>query len=170
MNNEKNKAPEEEKIVETQEKEKPIQKKETNEKEKKEEKKVERKPKEKAIAIGRNLPISTKYSKAICKTIKNKTPEKAIQILELVIKKKFAIPMNNMELPHRKKIMAGRYPTNAAKHIIPIIKQLNANASINQINNPIITIAKADKASRPYRREGRKAKRTHIYLEARERK
>lgn len=125
--------------------------------------------KEVAIAFGKSLPISSKHCFAICKMIKNKSPEKAIDLLELVVKKKKAVRMYNREVPHRKgNIMSGRYPVNACKELIGVIKQLKANASVNGVENAIIVLAKADKASRPYRREGRKAKRTHVYFEARD--
>ena len=39
---------------------------------------------------------------------------------------------------------------------------------VNGIEDPVIVIARADKAARPFRRGGRKAKRTHVYLEARQ--
>jgi len=48
---------------------------------------------------------------------------------------------------------------------------LKANASVNLIENPIISMAIANHASRPHKRHGSgRAKRTHVYLEAREKK
>jgi hypothetical protein len=76
--------------------------------------------------------------------------------------------MNNREVPHRKGMMAGRFPRNASREFILLLKQLRANSSVNSIENPIIVLARADKASRPYRRGGVRAKRTHVYLEARD--
>jgi len=138
--------------------------------EKKEVKKQEIKPKEKAVVNGISLRISPKYSFAICKMIRRKNPDKAIEILEKVILKKVAVPMNNREVGHRKGrgMMAGRYPINAAKEFIELLKQLKANAVVNSVENPVITIIKANKASRPYKREGRRGKRTHVYIEARD--
>lgn len=137
-----------------------------------EEKKVEKKEivkKDKAIVLGRSLAISKKHSMAICNMIRGKTPDRAVKMLEEVLLFKRAVPMNDREVPHRHgDIMAGRYPGNASREFIALIKQLKANSSVNGIDNPIIFAAKADKASRPYRRGGVRAKRTHVYLEAKD--
>jgi len=130
---------------------------------KKEEKKV---VKEKALVRGLSLAISPKSSYAICDVIRKKDPSKAIQFLERVIIKKLAVPMNNREVPHRKgNLMAGRYPINAATEFIKLLKQLKANAEVSNIESPVITLAVANRASRPYRRGGKRAKRTNVYLE-----
>ncbi len=138
------------------------------------EKKVKKKPvkvikKDKAIVNGRSLPISTKYSMAICKFIKNKTIEKAIADLEEVLKFKKAVPMKG-EIPHRKgKIMSGRYPINAIKEFIILLKNLLANSNVNGLEEPKIVEAIPNKASRPYGRFGSvKRKRTHVQIIAKE--
>ena len=46
-----------------------------------------------------------------------------------------------------------------------IVKQAGANAVVNGIEVPVIRIARSDRAAAPYRKAGRKAKRTHIYIE-----
>jgi len=134
-------------------------------------KKEEIKPKDIAIVKGKSLHISSKNSFAICKVLKGKTPEKAIEFLEKVLLKKAAVPMPNREVAHKpgKGMAGGKYPMNAVKEFILLIKQVKANANVNQIDNLIITIAKADKASRPMRRGGRQAKRTHVHIEVQDR-
>ncbi|MDO8517198.1 MAG: uL22 family ribosomal protein [Nanoarchaeota archaeon] len=134
-------------------------------------KKQEVKPKEIAIVQGISLRISPKYSWAICRAIKWKSTENAIAFLEDVIRKKKAVRMNNLEIGHRKGkgMMAGRYPLNASKEFILLLKQLKANASVNGIDNPVITLIKANRASRPHKREGKRGKRTHVYIEAKDR-
>ena len=132
-------------------------------------KKVEIKNKDKAVARGFSLHGGMKIYKAVCRMICRKSPERALVILNEVLKYKRAVPMNDMEIPHRKgDIMAGRYPQKVTKEIVHLLDQLKANASVAGIDNPIIVIAKADKASEPHRREGRRGKRTHVYIEARE--
>jgi ribosomal protein L22 len=102
--------------------------------------------------------------------IKNKTPENAVKILEKVLIKKIAVPMNKLEVPHRRgDIMAGRYPINAVKEFIKLLKQLKANANVNNIEEPVIALAFANRASRPYRRGGKRAKRTNVYIEVKSR-
>ncbi len=123
--------------------------------------------KENAIANGFSLRISPKHSVAICKVLIGKSPDVAIKRLEDVVSKRRIIPMSNLEVSHQKGkgISGAKYPRNACLEIIEIIKQVRANAIVNGIENPIIYIAKSNRASAPFRRGGRKAKRTHIYLE-----
>ncbi|MCX8194193.1 MAG: 50S ribosomal protein L22 [Candidatus Pacearchaeota archaeon] len=128
------------------------------------------------IVRGLDLPVSTKHAIAVCRFIKGKNPYEAIALLEKVIKKKIAVPMKG-EIPHRKNMpkgkVAGRYPSKASKEFVKLIKNLIANASTKGINaeDIVISVAKADKASRPYRPTriayGRKRfKRSHVLLEA----
>jgi len=147
--------------------EKPEERKET--KEEKKERKEEKVKKDKAIAKGKDLSISTKQSVAICRFIKNKNIEKAILELERVIRKEIAIPMKG-EIPHRKKLgRGGRYPVKACKIFVKLLRGLNANSQVSELENPYISIAKSDIASRPYKRFGsRRFKRTNVYLEARD--
>ena len=149
--------------------EKSGEKKSGDKKEEKKDKKKEIVKKEKAIVNGRDLPISKKHSMAICDFIRYKEPEKMIVELELVTRLKKPIPMRG-EIPHRKgEIMSGRYPVNACKVFINLLKTLNANSSVNGIENPVITKAVPNDASRPFKRGGSaRFKRTNVYLEASE--
>jgi len=122
--------------------------------------------KDKAIARGVNMRISPKYSIFVCRVIKGKTPENAIKRLEDVVKMKRSIPMNSLEVPHQKGGVAGaRFPKTVCLEIIELIKQVKANASVVGIENPVITLAHADKSSGPFKRGGRRAKRAHVYIE-----
>jgi len=105
----------------------------------------------------------------ICRFIKNKSIDKAILDLEQVIKLKRAIPFKG-EIPHRKGMMSGRYPVKASKLFINLLKGLKGNISVNNLDldKTVIYFASANWASRPLRREGRKAKRTSVTLKARE--
>ncbi len=139
---------------------------------------VKKKPTEKpkvkkseAIVNGAGLPLSTKTSVAICKFIKGKNIPKAIADLEQVIVKKKAVPMKG-EIPHRKgKIMSGRFPKNASESFIRLLKNLQANANANGLDEPIITEAMANIASQPYGKFGRvRKKRSHVLIKAKEKK
>ncbi|MFH1711286.1 MAG: hypothetical protein ABH840_03170 [Nanoarchaeota archaeon] len=145
---------------------------ETIEEKKEEKKKVVKKPivkKDKAIVNGKSLGISKKHSMAICDYIRGKEIEEMMIELMKVVSLKKAIPMKG-EIPHRKgKIMSGRYPVNASKVFIKLLKTLNANCSVNGLENPRIVVAIANDASRPFKRGGSmRFKRTNVYLEARE--
>jgi ribosomal protein L22 len=150
-----------------------------------EEKKTETKPvtqpkikKEFVIVQGKDLPLSYKTSGAVCRFIKNKNPQKAIELLELVIKKKIAVPYRG-ESAHKKNQRNGyaraQYPEKTSGYFIKLLKSLIANAKTSNMDTEkiIITIAKANKAAVPMRgtRMGfgrKKFKRAHIFLEARE--
>jgi len=141
-----------------EEKQKPIQKKS----------KVKR---DYAVVNAKSVPISTKHSMAICRFIKGKTIEKAIKDLEPVLIKKVAVPMKG-EIPHRKgKMMSGRYPQKAVGHFITLLKSLEANAAVNELDEPVIVEAIANLAPRPFGRFGKtKKKRTHVRLKCVEKK
>lgn len=126
--------------------------------------------KENAIVNGFSARISPKHSKYICKAIRGMKIEEAINFLEQVILRKKAIPMKGAEIPHRKGegMMSGRYPLNASKEFVHLLGQLKANAQVNSIDNPVITLAIANKAQLPFKKEGRRGKRTHIHIEVKE--
>ena len=157
----------EQKIVETK---KPKEKVDKKNLEKKEKKKVEKKiQKDEAIVNGRSLPISTKYSMAIGRFIKNKPIEKALADLDEVLRFRKAVPMKG-EIPHRKgKIMSGRYPINAIKEFKVLLKTLLGNSHVNGLEKPIIIETISNKAPRPFGRFGSvQRKRTHVKIIARD--
>lgn len=135
--------------------------------------------KEKATVSGKDLPLSYKTSGAICRFIKNKNPQKAIELLELVIRQKASIPMRG-EAAHKKDqkngYCRGKYPEKTAGYFIKLLKSLIANAKTNNLDAEkiVITLAKADKASNPIRGTTRlsagrkKFKRAHIFIEVKE--
>jgi len=127
------------------------------------EEKKEKRKKEEAVVNAKDLAISPKHGKFICKFIKGKEIEKAISELEKVLTKKIAIPMTG-EIPHRKKGVIGRYPQKACKIFIKILKSLQANSQVNGLENPYIYFAKADIASRPHKKAGLRFKRTNVVL------
>ena len=144
--------------------------------EKKDKEKIhEQKPKEQkteAIARGTSYPISKKHSMYICNMIKNKKIDTAILALKEVINFKRSVRFKG-EIPHRKNASGpGRYPINAAGHIINLLKALKGNSIANNldIDKTIIYYASASWASRPARSGGRAAKRTNIILKAKESK
>lgn len=137
--------------------------------EKKESKKKAAQKKEEAIARGISIRASKKHCVYICSFIKNKKIDKAIEDLTEVIKMKKPIPFKG-EIPHRKGMMSGRYPIKASKYFINVLKALKGNAIVNglDLDKTRIYIASANWASRPARSAGRRAKRTHVLLKAKE--
>jgi len=121
-----------------------------------------------ALVNGRNMGMSMKEGADICSMIRNRNIDKAIEMVEEVLAFKRAVMMNKRECAHRhgKGKMAGRYPINAAGEFLRMLKQLKANALHNELEleKCIITLAKSDFASRPYRRGGSRFKRANVTL------
>ena len=138
--------------------------------EKKEKKQIPKEKKDTAMVNGISLPISTKDSVAICKFIRNKPLDKALEDLDQVLNFKRAIPMNK-GFPHRKGkgMMAGRYHTKPVGFFIRLLKDLKSNSNMNGIDEPIIVEAVPNRAARPYGKFGRvQRKRTHILVKVME--
>ena len=130
----------------------------------------EKRKKTEAIVMAKNIPISTKHSAAICKFIKNKKIDGAINDLEAVLKFKKVVPMRG-EIPHRhgKGMMSGRFPKKASENFIKLLKSLKANSNYNGLEDPIIVEAVANIGERPFGRFGAvRKKRTHIKLVAKD--
>lgn len=136
---------------------------------------VKKVTKEVAVVNAYSLPISTKQSSAIGKMILHRPIDRAIEMLNLVLQEKMAVPMTALEIPHRKRSLmpegfggGGRFPKNASREFLNLLKQLKANCETSGVENPVVTIVMANIASRPFKKEGRRAKSTHIHLEARD--
>ena len=155
-------------VSENKKQEDKIEEKKEEVQEKKETKKKE-KPKIKrdnAIINARDLPLSTKKSSAFCKFIKNKEIEKAIADLEDVLKHRKAVPSKG-EIPHKKGMAGGIYSDKTAEYFLKLVKSLQANAVVNNLENPIISEAFANIASRPFSKFGRvRKKRSHVTIKA----
>lgn len=128
-----------------------------------------------AISRVSNASISTKQSIDICKFIRGKKIDIALNALKEVVGMKRVIPTKR-EVPHKKGegIAGGRYPIKAASVFITALKSLEANANSKSMDlSKSIIYAHADKAPRPHRSGkygGRKFKRTHITLKLAEEK
>ncbi len=160
LKKEETKKQEENKVEENKVDKKPEDKKETKKKVE-----VKKTKKEEVKVVGKDLPISTKVGASICKFIKNKPINVAISDLQEVQKLKKAVPMKG-EIPHRKgKMMSGRFPKKAAAEIEMQLKSLEGNANQHDIEEPIISRAIANIASRPLGKKGRVSKkRSHVTI------
>ncbi len=146
--------------------------KEEIKKEKKKKQEPKKPKKDFAIVNGKGLGISTKHAINICRFIKGKRLDVAVQDLEQVLKKKKAIPFRG-EIAHKKGkgMMSGKYPEKASKQFIALIKSLIANANANGLELEKIKISEAvaNRANRQLHRFGRtQFKRTHVLLKAEE--
>ena len=87
-----------------------------------------------AIATGRNLHISPKHAREICRELKGKYLETAQEYLEQVIAKERSVPFRRYrrKVSHRsdlRKWPSGRYPEKAAREILRVLDNAEQNSS-----------------------------------------
>jgi large subunit ribosomal protein L22 len=90
-------------------------------------------PEKTAKASGREIRVSHKSAREVCKTIKGMMLDKAKTYLRDVIDKKKAVPFRRYtkKLGHRhglKGAFAGRYPVKTAQQILRVLEGAEANA------------------------------------------
>jgi large subunit ribosomal protein L22 len=81
-------------------------------------------------AIGKELPISPKFSREICRMIRGKGVDEAIRMLEEVVELRRPVPIRryNLGVAHKKGVGPGRYPKKAAAAIIKVLQSAKSNA------------------------------------------
>ena len=81
-------------------------------------------------AIGRDLPISWKKAREVCKVLKGMNTDMAIDYLDKVIAKEVAVPYKryNRCVAHKRGIGPGGYPVKVSEAIRKILEQAQANA------------------------------------------
>jgi large subunit ribosomal protein L22 len=90
-------------------------------------------PEKTVKASGREVRVSHKHAREVCKTVKGMTLTKAKEYLMDVMEKKKAVPFRRYrkKAGHRRgleKAFAGRYPIKAAERILKVLKGAEANA------------------------------------------
>ena len=105
-------------------------------------------PEKTAKASGREIKVSHKHSREVCKTIKGMTLTNAKTYLRDVIDKKKPVPITryNKKVGHRHglvKAFSGRYPIKAAAKILTILESAEANAENKNLDTDRLTILHA---------------------------
>jgi large subunit ribosomal protein L22 len=90
-------------------------------------------PEKTAKASGRELKVSHKAAREVCKAIKGRMLNDAKQYLRDVAAKKKSVPYTryNKKLPHRHGLVnsfCGRYPIKASEHILDVLNAAQSNA------------------------------------------
>ena len=90
-------------------------------------------PEKTAKASGREIRVSHKAAREVCKSIKGMTLTNAKKYLRDVIEKKKAVPFRRYKkkLGHRhgiEKTFAGRYPVKTSQQILRVVEGAEANA------------------------------------------
>ena len=95
-----------------------------------------------AKAIGKEMPISPKFTREICGLIRGMKVNKAIDTLEGVIALETPVPLKryNKRVSHKQGVGPGRYPKKAAAAVLGVIKSAVANAEYKGLNTDEMVI------------------------------
>lgn len=101
-----------------------------------------------AKAMGYEMPISFKHAVEICRELRGKKVEEAKRFLEEVVEMKRAVLFrrHKKKVAHRRgleKWYAGRYPQKAAKYILKVLRNLEANAEYKGLDLDSLVIVHA---------------------------
>ena len=105
-------------------------------------------PEKTVKASGREVRVSHKSAREICKTIKGMMLIQAKKYLQEVVAKKRAVPFTRFKKKagHRhglEKAYAGRYPVKAARQILKILEGAEANAEYKGLDTDRLRIIHA---------------------------
>ena len=81
-------------------------------------------------AIGKEIPVSPKFSREVCQMVKGRKVNVALKMLEEVTELKRPVPIRryNMGVAHKNGVGPGRFPVKASKAIIKVIESAKQNA------------------------------------------
>ena len=114
---------------------------------------MESDPDTSAKAIGRDIPISPKFSREVCGMIRGMKVEAAMKALEDVIDLKRAVPLKRYKkrVSHKKGTGPGRYPVKAAEAILRVIQSAVSNAEYKGLDEDNMFVATISASrDRPY--------------------
>lgn len=100
-------------------------------------------------ASAREVNISPKHAREICKSIKGMTLTKARKFLQDVIAKRVAVPFRryHLQVSHKSSTngyVAGRYPVKAAEVFLKLLDNLENNASFKGMDVEKVVIVHAN--------------------------
>ncbi|MDD9953982.1 MAG: 50S ribosomal protein L22 [Candidatus Woesearchaeota archaeon] len=123
-----------------------------------------------AVARAFDVSVSTKASIEVCKFLRGKMVDDAIDILEHVVVKSQAVPFTRFTngVGHKTGMAAGRYPVKVAQELLALLDNVKINAVNQGLSGSLkITGLTANKASTPMRNRSKyrgEFKRTHLEL------
>ena len=96
-----------------------------------------------ARAIGKEMPISPKFTREICGLVRGRKVNTAIKTLEGVIALETPVPLKryNKRVSHKQGVGPGRYPKKAAAAVLGVIKSAVANAEYKGLNTDDMVIS-----------------------------
>ncbi len=95
-----------------------------------------------AKAIGKEMPISPKFTREVCGLIRGMKVETAVKTLEDIIDLKKAVPLKryNKRVSHKQGTGPGRYPTKAAAAVLGVVKSASSNAEYKGLDTSKMVI------------------------------
>ena len=95
-----------------------------------------------AKAIGKEMPISPKFTREICGLVRGMKVNTAIKTLEGVIALETPVPLKryNKRVSHKQGVGPGRYPKKAATAVLGVINSAVANAEYKGLNTDDMVI------------------------------
>lgn len=106
---------------------------------------IELDKKKSARATAVDTPISPRDALEVVRTIKGMRLETAKNYLELVTKKKKAVPYRKFtdSVSHKRGVGPGRYPVRAAKYILETLNNAENNAEFKQLDSEKLVVKSA---------------------------
>ncbi|MFQ6013149.1 MAG: 50S ribosomal protein L22 [Thermoplasmata archaeon] len=89
-----------------------------------------------AKAYGRELPISPKKAREVCRALRKKPLDVAKGMLEDVMEKRRAIPYGryNKQVAHQPGVGPGGYPLKVAQYLLRLLESAEENAEYKGLN------------------------------------
>lgn len=98
-----------------------------------------------AVASGRDLRVSYKDTVEVLNAIRGKRLEEAVKVLNDIISMRRPIPYRrfNRKVGHKKAIASGRFPVKAAKAVLDVLKNAEANAEYKGLDTTRLWVVHA---------------------------
>ena len=99
-------------------------------------------PETTARAIGKEIPISPKKSREVCRMLRGKNVDVALRMLDEVaeLKRPVQFARNNFGVAHKKGVGPGRYPEKCARAIRQVIESARHNAEYKGLDTDNLRI------------------------------
>ena len=124
-----------------------------------------------ARAAGLSLPVSLKQCVMLCAAIRGKPVAFVKNFLGDVMQKKKPVAFTrfNRDMGHKRGIAAGRFPVNAARHVLGLVSSAESNAQVKGLSSGDLVVLHASAHKGPStwrfgRKRRRRAKRAHVEI------
>lgn len=97
---------------------------------------IEADPDTSAKAIGKEMPVSPKFTREVCGMIRGMKVNNAVSVLEKIVALKTPVPLKryNKRVSHKRGTGPGRYPKKAATAVLEVMKSAMSNAEFKGLS------------------------------------